>query len=157
NWMRSGMKQETLVVALRNVLGLCAAIYFALGLYFFFGVDGGQHGDLWWRWLEKEYVFSGIDPLGANASARAGLLHLPPMVSIAGYAPWSYIYAVLFAPGSSYQWTPLAFLAWNAAAVAYLVWFGYRQAHAINHKSAEAQLGAVAAIAFLAAFFVLRQ
>jgi len=135
------------------LLAAVAVVYAAIGVWAY--ATAGQ-GDLRLRWLEKVYVLQGWDPLDPARAADARATGVPELGSSAGYAPWSYVYAMLFAPGPDPDRAAAIFLAFNIAALAYLAAFGYRRARLQGGSGDFGLLGAAGMVAFLAVPVVLR-
>jgi hypothetical protein len=116
----------------------------------------GDRGDLRLRWLEKSYVLHGIDPLGAGAALEAARLGLPDLGASAGYAPWSYLFAMVLAPTSDFAVATAVFALLNAIAFAWLAVFGAMQARRYSTRPGVACCAAAAAVAFVAIPVALR-
>jgi hypothetical protein len=133
-----------LAVAIVN-LGLGAWLY----------VTGSQE-DLRLRWLEKSYVLRGVNPLDALSDQAPAQLGLPALGTMAGYAPWSYVYAMLFAPSADPDLAALAFGLLNLAALAVLAAYGRHSMRGVAAERALGWLAAAAAVCFVAIPVVLR-
>jgi hypothetical protein len=116
----------------------------------------GDRGDLRLRWLEKSYVLQGIDPLGAGAALEAARAGLPDLGASAGYAPWSYLFAMVLAPTSDFGVATAVFALLNAIAFAWLAVFGAMQARRYSTQPRVAWCAAAAAVAFVAIPVALR-
>ncbi len=136
------------VVAWSLALGL-------LAVGFWLYATQGQE-DLRLRWLEKLYVLNGVNPLDALSDRPVELLNLPALGRMAGYAPWSYVYAILFAPSGDASVAVAWFAVLNLAAWAMLMAFGWRTLAELSPDTALPWIAAAAAVTFVAIPVVLR-